>query len=84
MAGKSTKPQIAKVDTYEPRPLKDALAKDADAPREQVDQIEDYHKKHPTLDTSGPEHDPEVQAELAHKVAEKTPAPQEPQEAPKG
>jgi hypothetical protein len=77
MAGKSTKPQIAKVDTY-------ALAKDADAPREQVDQIEDYHKKHPTLDTSGPEHDPEVQAELAHKVAEKTPAPQEPQEAPKG
>jgi hypothetical protein len=80
----SSKPKIAKVDTYEERPLKDALAKDHDVVREQVDQIADYHKKHPTLKVDGPEHDPEVQAELATKVAEKTPDPQQPQEDPKG
>lgn len=36
------------------------------------DQIADYHDTHPTLDTSGPEHDPEVQQALREQyVVEK-------------
>lgn len=34
-----------------------------------VDQDPDYHRTHPTLDTSGPEHDPEVVAELRASAA---------------
>lgn len=80
MAGKTTKPHLAKVDDYPERPYKDAVDKDADTPREQVDQIEDYHKKNPTLDTSGPEHDPDVLANLSEKAVEQTPDPQAPQD----
>ena len=62
-----SEPTLAPVDDY--------AAKDDDARSEeetvaaedregQVDQIADYHDTHPTLDTSGPEHDPEVQAKV--------------------
>lgn len=79
---KSEGPQIATVDDYPERPYDEARAKDADTPREQVDQIADYHEKNPTLDTSGPEHDPEVQAELASRAAEQATEPQEPPQRP--
>lgn len=78
MAGKTTKPHLAKVEDYAERPYKDAVDKDADKPREQVDQIEDYHKTHPTLKTDGPEHDPEVQTALVEKAIEKAGDPQDP------
>lgn len=41
--------KVAPVDAYPERPLEDALAKDHDVVRPQVDQIADYHEKHPTL-----------------------------------
>lgn len=46
----------AKTDKYPERPLKDALAKEKDIVaaenRPAKDQIEDYHRKHPTLNLS--------------------------------
>lgn len=57
--------KIAPVDKPEAesevRTLEDTLLVEA---RVQEDQIPDYHKTHPTLDNSGPEHDVEVQERL--------------------
>ncbi len=37
--------------------------------RVQVDQDPDYHKNHPTLNATGPEHDPKVQQRLREAAA---------------
>lgn len=63
--------QLSPVDkTYEPRPLETRSAEDTAAAEGRVgeDQIPDYHQENPTLDTSGPEHDPEVQLQLRQKI----------------
>lgn len=53
MAESTSTPREAKVSKYAERPLEDALASPKDIEkaeaRETVDQIEDYHKKNPTL-----------------------------------
>lgn len=67
-------PAVAKVDEYAERPYAEAVDPDADAPREQADQIADYHDTHPTLDVSGKEHDPEFQAKAKDGI--ETPAPE--------
>lgn len=69
---KNDKPSLAGVDDYPERPYDEAKAKDV--VREQTDQIPDYHKKHPTLKTNGPENDPAVQEEL--HAAAPTPEPE--------
>ena len=64
--------KLAPVGKYEERPLKDALAKPADIEkaesRPQVDQIEDYHKKNPTLKKTP---DADTLAALQEKQAQK-------------
>jgi hypothetical protein len=69
MATKDNQPSIAKVDKpgeeAQVRSLEETLAIEA---RVAEDQIPDYHKTHPTLDTSGPEHDPEVQQALIQQA----------------
>lgn len=60
-------PTLAPVDEYDEksddvRSEEETVA--AEDRSDQVDQIADYHDTHPTLDTSGPEHDPEVQAKV--------------------
>lgn len=64
-----TKPKIAPVDDYgkpsEVRSLEETILVEA---RIQEDQIPDYHQTHKTLDTSGPEHDPEVQNALREEA----------------
>lgn len=59
------------VDDYEEngsevRTLEEHLA--AEARFDQVDQIPDYHETNPTLDTSGPEFDPEFVQSLREKA----------------
>ena len=50
-----------------------AVRSDADTAsaeaRIQDDQDPDYHKRHPTLKTDGPEHDPKVQQRLREAAA---------------
>ena len=70
-------PTLAGVDDYPERSYDDAKDPNADQPREQVDQIADYHETHPTLDTSGKEHDPEFQAKAHEKAADEAQEPQE-------
>ena len=75
---KAKTPKLAGVDEYAERPYEQARDENADAPREQVDQIADYHETHPTLKVDGPEHDPDVQAKVLSKVV--TPDPQQPED----
>lgn len=58
--------QLAPVDDY-PEKTDDVRSDEETAKienRNQPDQNPTYHKDHPTLDTSGPEHDPQVQMTL--------------------
>lgn len=51
----------------------------------QTDQIEDYHEVHPTLDTTGPEHDPALRDRLlaeAQKAPSKTAVKEAAKEVP--
>lgn len=66
-------PSLAGVEDYPVRSYEDAKAPEVEeAP--QVDQIKDYHKDNPTLDTSGKEHDPEFQSDLLAKAERPEPA----------
>lgn len=67
-------PTLAGVEDYPERSYADAKDPNADEPRNQRDQIEDYHQTHPTLDTSGKEHDPEYQAKVQAQA--ETPDPE--------
>jgi hypothetical protein len=67
-----SQPTLAPVDDY---PVKDNDVRSeeetiaAEGREGAVDQIPDYTEQHPTLDTSGPEHDPEVQQALRDQAA---------------
>lgn len=66
MAKNDNKVTLAPVSDYpeqstQIRSVEETLAVEG---RVQGDQIPDYHTVNKTLDASGPEHDPEVQAEL--------------------
>lgn len=67
-----SEPTLAPVDDYDEK-TDDVRSEEETAAAEgradAVDQIPDYHETHPTLDTSGPEHDPEVQQQLQTEAA---------------
>lgn len=70
-----SEPTLAPVDQYDEDPgnvRSEEETAAAEGRADAVDQIPDYHDEHPTLDTSGPEHDPAVQAKLRGDAA---PAP---------
>lgn len=75
-------PTLAQVDDYAPRPYDEAKADpEVIAEREArnvPDQIADYHKENPTLDTKGDKaHDPEFQEDLRVQAVEETPVPEQ-------
>lgn len=66
-------PQLAPVDDYpekydDERDEVETMA--AERRNLQTDQLPYYHEEWPTLDISGPEHDPEVIAELQRSIFE--------------
>lgn len=69
---KDSKVEIAPVskagEESQVRSLEDTLLVEA---RVQEDQIPDYHQTHKTLDATGEEHDPEVQARLRLEAVKK-------------
>lgn len=66
--------ELAPVEDADERPYAEAVRSPEDTAaveaRFHLDQIEDYHAENPTLDTSGPEHDPEVQREVRMQALE--------------